>query len=60
MDEAAVAALRDLYSDLEIDGRVLDLGGAGIEGAVGALIGMGLVWWLGVRQIRAQGVAAAH
>ena len=28
MDEAAVAALRDLYSDLEIDGRVLDLGGA--------------------------------
>jgi SAM-dependent methyltransferase len=29
MDEAAVAAVRDLYSDLEIDGRVLDLGGAG-------------------------------
>jgi SAM-dependent methyltransferase len=28
MDEAAVAAVRDLYSDLEIDGRVLDLGGA--------------------------------
>src|SRR4051812_44445278 len=28
MDEAAVAALRDLYSDLEIDGRVLDRGGA--------------------------------
>ena len=31
MDEAAVAALRDLYSDLEIDGRVLDLGGASGE-----------------------------
>lgn len=29
MDEAAVAALRDLYSDLEIDGRVLDLCGGG-------------------------------
>jgi SAM-dependent methyltransferase len=29
MDEAAVAALRDLYSDLQIDGRVLDLGGDG-------------------------------
>src|SRR3954447_23782527 len=28
MDEEAVAALRDLYSDLEIDGRVLDIGGA--------------------------------
>ena len=27
MDEAAVAALRDLYSDLQIDGRVLDLCG---------------------------------
>jgi len=26
MDEGAIAALRDLYSDLEIDGRVLDLG----------------------------------
>jgi SAM-dependent methyltransferase len=25
LDEAAVAAVRDLYSDLEIDGRVLDL-----------------------------------
>jgi SAM-dependent methyltransferase len=25
LDDAAVAALRDLYSDLEIDGRVLDL-----------------------------------
>jgi hypothetical protein len=31
MDEAAVAALRDLYSDLQIDGRVLDLGGGGLE-----------------------------
>src|SRR5688572_22257725 len=29
MDEGAIAALRDLYSDLEIDGRVLDLGGGG-------------------------------
>ena len=27
LDDAAVAALRDLYSDLGIDGRVLDLGG---------------------------------
>ena len=26
LDDAAVAAVRDLYSDLEIDGRVLDLG----------------------------------
>ena len=31
MDDAATAALRDLYSDLEIDGRVLDLGGDGYE-----------------------------
>jgi SAM-dependent methyltransferase len=30
MDEEAIAALRDLYSDLEIDGRVLDLTGAGL------------------------------
>ena len=29
MDEAAVAALRDLYSDLAIDRQVLDLSGAG-------------------------------
>ena len=29
MDDGAVAALRDLYSDLDIDGRVLDLGGGG-------------------------------
>jgi SAM-dependent methyltransferase len=29
MDDAAIAALRDLYSDLDIDGRVLDLGGGG-------------------------------
>ena len=28
MDDAAIAALRDLYSDLGIDGRVLDLGGS--------------------------------
>src|SRR3954447_23072667 len=28
LDDAAVAALRDLYSDLGIDGRVLDLGGS--------------------------------
>ena len=31
MDDGAIAALRDLYSDLEIDGRVLDLGGHGYE-----------------------------
>ena len=31
MDETAVAALRDLYSDLSIDGEVLDLGGGGLE-----------------------------
>jgi SAM-dependent methyltransferase len=31
MDEEAIAALRDLYSDLEIDGRVLDLTGAGLH-----------------------------
>jgi SAM-dependent methyltransferase len=31
MDDAAIAALRDLYSDLDIDGRVLDLGGGGTE-----------------------------
>jgi len=31
MDEAAVAAIRDLYGDLEIDGRVLDLCGGGGE-----------------------------
>ena len=31
LDDAAVAALRDLYSDLEIDGRVLDLCGASDE-----------------------------
>ena len=31
MDEAAVAALRDLYSDLKIDGKVLDLGGGGLQ-----------------------------
>lgn len=31
MDDGAIAALRDLYSDLEIDGRVLDLCGGGFE-----------------------------
>ncbi len=31
MDEEAIAALRDLYSDLEIDGRVLSLGTGEIE-----------------------------
>jgi SAM-dependent methyltransferase len=30
-DAAATDAIRDLYDDLEIDGRVLDLGGAGGE-----------------------------
>src|SRR5215207_6150818 len=28
LDDAAVASVRDLYSDLGIDGRVLDLGGS--------------------------------
>ena len=33
----------------------------GLEAVPGALLGMGLMWWLGVRQIRAQGGAApAH
>jgi len=31
LDDAAVAAIRDLYSDLGIDGRVLDLCGGGQE-----------------------------
>jgi len=31
MDEEAIAALRDLYSDLEIDGRVLDLDGGIVD-----------------------------
>jgi SAM-dependent methyltransferase len=31
LDDAAVASIRDLYSDLGIDGRVLDLCGAGLE-----------------------------
>ena len=30
-DPAAIDAIRDLYDDLEIDGRVLDLGEAGME-----------------------------
>ena len=30
-DDAAIAAVRDLYSDLGIDGRVLDLGGSPLE-----------------------------
>jgi len=28
----------------------------GVEAVPGALAGMGLMWWLGVRQLRAQGV----
>jgi SAM-dependent methyltransferase len=31
LDAAAIDAIRDLYDDLQIDGRVLDLGGAGLE-----------------------------
>src|SRR3954467_3529789 len=31
LDDAAVAAVRDLYSDLQIDGRVLDLCGTSGE-----------------------------
>ena len=31
LDPAAIDAIRDLYDDLEIDGAVLDLGGAGME-----------------------------
>jgi SAM-dependent methyltransferase len=31
IDETARDAIRDLYDDLEIDGNVLDLGGAGME-----------------------------
>jgi SAM-dependent methyltransferase len=31
LDDAAVAAVRDLYSDLGIDGRVLDLGGSPMD-----------------------------
>jgi SAM-dependent methyltransferase len=31
LDDAAVAAVRDLYSDLGIDGRVLDVCGASLE-----------------------------
>src|SRR3954447_14993238 len=31
LDDAAVAAVRDLFSDLGIDGRVLDLGGSPME-----------------------------
>jgi SAM-dependent methyltransferase len=31
LDAAAIDAIRDLYDDLQIDGRVLDLGGAGQE-----------------------------
>jgi SAM-dependent methyltransferase len=30
LDAATIDAIRDLYDDLEIDGRVLDLGGAGM------------------------------
>jgi SAM-dependent methyltransferase len=31
LDDAAVASVRDLYSDLGIDGRVLDLGGSPLD-----------------------------
>jgi SAM-dependent methyltransferase len=31
LDDAVVAAVRDLYSDLGIDGRVLDLGGSPLD-----------------------------
>jgi SAM-dependent methyltransferase len=31
MDDGAIAALRDLYGDLNIDGRVLDLGAGGLH-----------------------------
>ncbi len=31
LDAAAIDAIRDLYDDLQIDGRVLDLGGDGLE-----------------------------
>ena len=31
LDATALDAIRDLYDDLQIDGRVLDLGGAGLE-----------------------------
>ena len=31
IDDATRDAIRDLYDDLEIDGNVLDLGGAGME-----------------------------
>jgi hypothetical protein len=31
IDDAAKDAIRDLYDDLQIDGNVLDLGGAGME-----------------------------
>jgi SAM-dependent methyltransferase len=31
LDAAAIDAIRDLYDDLQLDGRVLDLGGAGHE-----------------------------
>jgi SAM-dependent methyltransferase len=31
LDAAAIDAIRDLYDDLQIDGHVLDLGGAGLE-----------------------------
>jgi len=30
----------------------------GLEAVPGALAGMGLMWWLGVRQMRAQGIEA--
>ena len=32
----------------------------GLEAIPGALLGMGLMWWLGVRQMRAEGTLPAH
>lgn len=32
----------------------------GLEAIPGAVAGMGVMWWLGVRQMRAQGTAPVH
>ncbi|HEX6026704.1 MAG TPA: hypothetical protein VFZ00_32195 [Solirubrobacter sp.] len=32
----------------------------GLEGIPGAVIGMAIVWWIGVRQLEAQGQQAVH
>jgi hypothetical protein len=32
----------------------------GLEAIPGAVLGMGLVWWIGVRQMAAQGQTAVH